>query len=75
MISYKQDNNLSTIIKGQSFKTFLCQKIIPFEVNRETLAAMEGRIEEIARLILPGMPLDVIAYGCTSASMVIGPSR
>ena len=45
------------------------------KVNRETLAAMEGRIEETARLILPGMPLDVLAFGCTSASMVIGPLR
>ena len=34
--------------------------------------AMEGRLTEAADLILPGLPLDVVAFGCTSASMVIG---
>jgi len=45
------------------------------KVTRETLAAMEGKIADTAGMILPGMPLDVLAFGCTSASMVIGPSR
>ena len=40
-------------------------------INAETLSAMESRLEDSVRVILPGMPLDVIAYGCTSASMVI----
>ena len=44
-------------------------------INAETLSAMESRLEDSVRVILPGMPLDVIAYGCTSASMVIGPPR
>ena len=44
-------------------------------INAETLSAMENRLEDSVRVILPGMPLDVIAYGCTSASMVIGPPR
>ncbi|SVE00762.1 uncharacterized protein METZ01_LOCUS453616, partial [marine metagenome] len=44
-------------------------------VNTETLSAMESRLEDSVKLILPGMPLDVVAFGCTSASMVIGPSR
>lgn len=33
---------------------------------------MESRIGPTADLILPGMELDVVAYGCTSASMVLG---
>jgi maleate isomerase len=41
-------------------------------ITPETLAAMEARIAEAADLILPGLPLDVVAFGCTSASMVIG---
>lgn len=44
-------------------------------ITPETLAAMEGRIAESASLILPGLPLDVVGYGCTSASMVIGEDR
>ncbi len=41
-------------------------------ITPETLAAMESRIAPTTDLILPGMGLDVVAYGCTSASMVLG---
>ena len=46
---------------------------IPFEpaVTPETLHAMKARIADTAAL-LPG-GLRVVAYGCTSASVVIGP--
>ena len=33
---------------------------------------MESKIPEATRLIMTGLPLDVIAYGCTSGSMQIG---
>ena len=32
-------------------------------------------IADAANLILPGTPIDVIAYGCTSASMAIGEEK
>jgi maleate isomerase len=38
----------------------------------ENLRAMQPRITETAALILPGERLDAVAYGCTSASVVIG---
>lgn len=41
-------------------------------ITPETLAAMESGIAPAAAVILPGIALDVIAYGCTSASMVLG---
>jgi maleate isomerase len=41
-------------------------------ITPENLAAMEARLTAAADLILPGLPLDVVAFGCTSASMVIG---
>lgn len=41
-------------------------------ISPETLAAMEAGMTEAARVILPGEPLDVVAYGCTSGAMVIG---
>ena len=44
-------------------------------ITPETLADMEQRIPECADVILNGVPLDVVAYGCTSASMVIGEER
>lgn len=41
-------------------------------ITPETLAAMEPLISETAELILPGDHLDVVAFGCTSATMVLG---
>jgi maleate isomerase len=41
-------------------------------ITPETLKEMERKIPEATRLIMPGLPLDVIAYGCTSGSMLIG---
>ena len=41
-------------------------------ITPETLAAMEEKIPDTLRLILPGEPLDVVAYGCTSATTVLG---
>lgn len=41
-------------------------------ITPETLAAMELKIPATLRLILPGESLDVVAYGCTSASVVLG---
>ncbi len=41
-------------------------------ITPETLADMESRIAPTTDLLLPGAELDVVAYGCTSASMVLG---
>ena len=41
-------------------------------ITPETLAAMQADIAGAAAVILPGNSLDVVAYGCTSASMVLG---
>lgn len=38
----------------------------------DTLRDMEARLSGAAALILPEVPLDVIAYACTSASVLIG---
>lgn len=44
-------------------------------ITPETLAAMGPSITETASRLLPGDTLDVLAYGCTSASMVLGPDK
>jgi maleate isomerase len=44
-------------------------------ITPATLAAMEGRIVPAAELILPDEALDVVAFGCTSAAMVLGEER
>ena len=41
-------------------------------ITPESLRAMAPRIADSTRLITPDTPLDVVAYGCTSASMAIG---
>ena len=41
-------------------------------ITPENLRAMEGRLTAAADLILPALPLDVVAFGCTSASMMLG---
>lgn len=42
------------------------------EITPLTLAAMETRIADTLRLILPQERLDIVAYACTSASTVLG---
>jgi len=45
------------------------------QITPETLRAMEPRIATATDVILPGASLDVVAYGCTSASMAIGEEK
>ncbi len=45
------------------------------QITPETLRAMEPRIAAATDVILPGSALDVVAYGCTSASMAIGEEK
>lgn len=44
-------------------------------ITPETLRNMEREIPRAADLILPGQPLDVVAYGCTSGAVVIGEEK
>lgn len=46
-----------------------------WQITPETLRAMEPRIAQSTDVILPGADFDVIAYGCTSASMAIGEDK
>ena len=41
-------------------------------IDEKTLGAMAESITATADLILPGVDLNVVGYGCTAASMVIG---
>lgn len=41
-------------------------------ITPENLAKMEAGMTEATRVIMPGVPLNVVAYGCTSGGMVIG---
>jgi maleate isomerase len=43
-----------------------------FDITPETLRAIGPRIHPSVDLILPSLPLDVVAFGCTSATMTLG---
>ncbi|MBB2202342.1 Asp/Glu racemase [Gluconacetobacter tumulisoli] len=42
------------------------------DITPATLQAIGARLTAGTALILPGSPLDVVAFGCTSATMVLG---
>jgi maleate isomerase len=42
------------------------------DITPATLRAMEAEIAPATRLILPGVGLDVVGFGCTSAAMLLG---
>ncbi|MQX35122.1 ectoine utilization protein EutA [Roseospira navarrensis] len=41
-------------------------------ITRGGLAALESRLTDVAARLIPDTPLDVVHFGCTSASAVIG---
>lgn len=45
------------------------------EINPTTLAEMEKGMAGATDVILPGSTLDVVAYGCTSGTVVIGEDK
>jgi len=45
------------------------------EINPATLTEMEKGMAGATALILPGSTLDVVAYGCTSGTVVIGEDK
>jgi len=48
---------------------------IPDSITNETLAAQVDLLAECASVLLPDGSLDVVCYGCTSGSLVIGEER
>lgn len=44
----------------------------PIDINPTTLKKMEKEIAAATDVILPGLPLNVVAYACTSGAVVIG---
>ncbi len=50
---------------------------VPMEpvVTPATLAAMGDHLGRAMALLLPDRPLDVVAYGCTTGSIAIGPDQ
>lgn len=69
---YTLDHEFRQVIAGPDIAFYQARIENSPQITPETLAAMEAKIPDALRLILPGEPLDVVAYGCTSASVVVG---
>ena len=64
--------DLRQIIPQDRLPLYVGRIAFAAEITVETLGAMRDGITAAAALILAGGRLDVIAYGCTSGTMVIG---
>lgn len=62
----------TTIVKPTNADVFCTRIFNDAEITPETLEAMKGRLPACADVFPLGVGVDVIAYGCTSATMVIG---
>ena len=66
------ENELATVLQPHGIGCFFSRVECENEVTPKTLEAMKSKIGVSASLILPELDLDVLAYGCTSASATIG---
>jgi maleate isomerase len=57
---------------GRSVRVFGTRLPMSPVATPETLAAMGGHLEDAAAQLVPGSPLDVIAFSCTSGTVAIG---
>lgn len=66
------EHEFRQIFNEEKTGLFTARILNEVSITPQTLSAMEARITDTVNLILPGEALDVVAYGCTSASMVLG---
>lgn len=66
------ENDLRRLIAGDKTKLMTSRVANATEVNRETLGAMKTDLPQSAGMLPGAAKFEVIGYGCTSASSVIG---
>ena len=72
---YTIEHEFRSMISMPGVDLFVARIANSPQVTPETLAAMEPLLTETAARILPGDHIDVLAYGCTSASVILGAER
>jgi maleate isomerase len=72
---YTIEHEFRTLVDIPGVDVFMARIRNAPQVTPETLAAMEPLLTETADRILPGDDLDVLAFGCTSASTILGGAR
>jgi maleate isomerase len=66
------ERDIARLIPHETVGVYTTRVAFENPTTPENLRNMAPSISAAANLILPGEPLDVICYGCTSASVVIG---
>jgi maleate isomerase len=66
------EHEFRQLIRLPGVATYAARLFNDADITPETLRAMRDRIAPAAELILPSLHLDVVAFGCTSASMALG---
>ena len=62
-------------LKGSQAEVFSTRVHYSSHLNSQELESIASRLSEASKLIAVGMDMDVMAFGCTSASIVIGEER
>ncbi|MEN8211126.1 MAG: Asp/Glu racemase [Thermodesulfobacteriota bacterium] len=78
LVQLSTDNSLEgdwTKLIGSSAMIFSSRVYYSGVMTQKALNEITQGISEAASLIATGLPMDVMAFGCTSASMVIGSKR
>ncbi len=66
------EHEFRQLVRGRGVALYESRLWNDAEISRATLRAMRELIAPATKLILPGCRLDVVAFGCTSASMELG---
>ena len=62
----------AVLLKGTKILYFPARVANSTNINTKTLLAIKNELKKATNTILPGIKLDVVAFSCTSATMVIG---
>ena len=63
------------MFRGVDAALFVNRVLFQNPVTMESLAAMDADLERCLENILPGLPLDVVAFGCSSGTVAIGEAQ
>lgn len=66
------ESDLRAFLADMSPDIYTSRVICDATINADTLAAMADRLDQALAVLVPSTPVDVVAYGCTSGSMVLG---
>ena len=70
-----EEEFMRVIVKFEGVALHFSKILFTGEGTAESLASMAPRITESAAMLLSTEPFQAIAYGCTSATSVIGEER